>query len=251
MNGVTLKCIVGKGGVGKSYIASRLFDEMKKEKNVLLVQVDQQNNAEYFIKDDPRVIRIPENRLLEEIIELTPYAEFVDIIKDIAPDFKLILGLMQFLYEHKDENMTIIADFPPNCQTLSLLMLPEVSQSLLFKVIRTKEKISEFLKREQSQLLEKSKKLATLCEETTKILKDADWLIVSNPNELSIMESEKIEKFLTRFCEKSWNIHRILNRVWTSAQNLIGVRYMTKKIHESQEYIRLYRWERIYEEQMK
>ncbi len=209
-----LICFVGKGGVGKSFLSVR---EFLKTKDAYLIQVDRQNNASFFTKSNKNVFQIEENTLLEEIIGLTPYKEFADLIRDIAPDFKLILGLLSFLDEHKEENKTIIADFPPNCETLSLLTLPDITKTIIFRFIKIKEKVASLIKKEKSNLISKGEKLRDLVSNTLEILQSATWKIVSVPDELSNLEATKIHKFLSKFINENGKLIRVLNQMLNSS----------------------------------
>ncbi len=206
-----LIAFVGKGGVGKSFLSVK---EFRKRKNSFLIQVDRQNNAEYFANgmDSQNIYQIEENTLLEDIIGLTPFSEFTDLIRDIAPDFKLILGLMDFLNKHKSEDVTIIADFPPNCETLSILTLPDLTKSIIYRFIEMKDRVANLLKKEKSQFQMKAKVLSDLVADTIDILKTAMWKIVSVPDELSNLEALKIQSFLISFTEERGKIVRVLNK---------------------------------------
>ncbi len=206
-----LICFVGKGGVGKTYLSVRAFKN-EPNPNKVLLQIDQQYNAEMLCPME-NVIRVPESTLLEEIISLTPYREFVGLIRDIAPDFKMILGLLSYLYDHRNEDLTVFADFPPNCQTLSLLTLPDITQTMIFKIIKTKEKIASFLKKEPTELIIKAEKLAEIVKNTIEILKTATFNVICVPDLLSFVEMQKIEDYLQRFSDGRAKIRRVLNKM--------------------------------------
>ncbi len=237
----------GKGGVGKTTMASSLALLLSKNSKVLLISTDPAHSLSdiFEAKIGSKETKIDENLFAIEISPEDAYKEYKRIISStnlnlpMNLDFDLTLedfetpgideatAFMKFVdlidnanYDH------IIFDTAPTGHTLRFLSLPDVLDSWLGKMIKLRLKLESifatfkalipFMKKEEEkdnslELLEELKRKVENCKKVLKDSKKTKVNIVMIPEDLSIFESERAIKQLAKYGIKVSNI--IVNKI--------------------------------------
>ncbi len=237
-NGTVFYLFGGKGGVGKTSMASATALWLSRKKKVLLISTDPAHSlSDSFekriggdvkeLKKNLYAVEIDTKKAMAEYREkLAPRIENIDMLKGLGledafdmagmtPGIDEISALSKFLeYMNSNEYDAIIFDTAPTGHTLRFLSLPDVLDSWLGKMIKIRmrfaglasmvKKIIPFGEEEDKPSFgtEQLDEMKARIEKARKILSDpkrTHYNIVTIPEEMSILESDRAEQALREY----------------------------------------------------
>lgn len=220
----------GKGGVGKTTMAAATALASARDGTAtLVVSTDPAHSLsdtlEADIPDEPTRIREdvplfaaeidPENALSEvPLAEGSPFDdmmggemdEFLDGSIPGSDEAAAIRLLVEFFDDDRFDR--VIVDTAPTGHTLRLLELPEILDSMVGKLVTFRERMSNMLssmfgdEEESQQGIDDLRAFADRVEQLRVVLRDpsrTDFRVVMVPEELSVMESERLLAQLDAF----------------------------------------------------
>lgn len=237
----------GKGGVGKTTMASSLALLLSENSKVLLISTDPAHSLSDIFETEigGKETEVDENLFAIEISPEDAYREYKRIVSsanlNLPMDLNFDLTLEDFEAPGVDEATAfmkfvdlinnanydyIVFDTAPTGHTLRFLSLPDILDSWLGKMIKLRLKLESifatfkalipFMKKEDEkdkslELLEELRKKVENCKEVLRDDKKTKVNIVMIPEDLSIFESERAIKQLAKYGIKVSSI--IVNKV--------------------------------------
>jgi anion-transporting ArsA/GET3 family ATPase len=204
----------GKGGVGKTTICCEFARYIQTlGKNVLVVGIDQQNNAAEYIRDQK--YEIPNSgvntyakvsQIVDYVINETFLKNFRSYVPLIAPDFISICAVADQFHEIRGKYDVVCIDFPPNHAGLKILSMPNILNNLAFKAITIKQRVHKVIAGSDKTLAE----INLLWDKVKAFKADMDqtkFIAIGTPTDLGYTECVKLCEYVV---DLKYKIHRVM-----------------------------------------
>ncbi len=227
---------LGKGGTGKTTLSILLSIFFKK--NTLLISLDPAHNISDYLnlkekkerkrfKDiviyEPDVEKLVNKKALEEAKKIERVSPLYTIFEDLSlrENFKFLPGIEEdvlieiIIKSFQEKFEKVIFDMPPTGLSLRLISMIFFREKMLKFLLNQRKKIIELRKIKGEKIEEDivykkiEKNLKIYVDFLSRFKDESIFLIVFNPDKTSILEGERIEKFLKT---KGLKVKKILNR---------------------------------------
>ncbi len=192
---------LGKGGVGKSTLAVALASILPKS---CVISIDQQQNHVDIIKKNELNVEYGtlHNEVTDNIMKILKalgFNGFKDVAPMIAQDFIVMTQLAYSIYDYRLSIENIVIDYPPNCNSINLLYMPNALESTVAKILTLRQRVKRLITGhdETMELLDEYQERLFFLGD---VLRNADIYCLGIPTELGFIECEKAYQTCVKNC---------------------------------------------------